>query len=200
MITSISKAAAVSALICASAATLAPQTALAAKKIDTPPACDAALVNADRCSGYYAGNLNGGSPAKIEDQQIAIAALGANFSYDGNFGDLAKIETLTGGNQLDFGTMLYGETIISIHFGNVAGPAGNVTGFYLFDFGTTGASSITLNNTQGFSNAVLFNTGMGGAVPEPAAWMMMILAFGAMGTLLRTGNARKKHATTFSYA
>ncbi|MDG6079084.1 PEP-CTERM sorting domain-containing protein [Erythrobacter litoralis] len=195
--------AAFTSLIAAGAIGIAlPQAAMAAKPIKTgPPACDTALVGAQSCSGYYEGNLNGGSPAKIEAQQVAVAALGANYTFDGNFGDLAKTTTLTGGSMIDFGTMLFGETIVSIHFGNVAGPGGNVTGFYLFDFGTTGASSITLANTQGFSNAVLYTTGtIGGAVPEPATWALFLIAFGAMGFAMRMRNTKTDQTATVTYA
>ena len=147
--------------------------------------CDPALVSASDCSGYYDGNLLGGSRAKIADQIEGVAALDSDFTFDGNWSavDATKITSLTNG-MLDFGTTLFGETIIGIHFGNVAGPAGNVTAFYLFDFGTTGASSIRLNDTQGFSNAVLYTTGVG-AVPEPGVWMLMILAFGGIGFAMR---------------
>ena len=159
--------------------------------------CDPTLVtpNASDCSGYYDGNLLGGSATKIELQKQAIADLDSDFVFDGDWGAVegTKILTLSGGNMLDFGMMLYGETIIAAHFGNVAGPAGNVTAFYLFDFGTTGVSSITLNNTQGFSNAVLYTTGAG-AVPEPAVWMLLILAFGGIGFAMRNAKTRRRGA------
>ena len=157
--------------------------------------CDPALVtpNASDCSGYYDGNVLGGSAPQISLQQEAVAELNSDFVFDGDWGAVegTKILTLAGGNMLDFGMMLYGETIIAAHFGNVAGPAGNVTAFYLFDFGTSGVSSITLNNTQGFSNAVLYTTGAG-AVPEPAVWMLLILAFGGIGFAMRNARTRRR--------
>ena len=148
--------------------------------------CDAALVspNATDCSGYYAGNLLGGSAQQIADQAAAIGALDASYVFDGNWApvDATKLTADDGDTPFDFGQMLYGETIIAAHFGNVAGPAGNVTAFYVFDFGTEGVRMVTLNNTQGWSNAVLYTTG---AVPEPAMWMMMILGFGGIGFVMR---------------
>ncbi len=92
--------------------------------------------------------------------------------------------SLQNGNQIDFGQMMYGMTFIAAHFGNVAGPAGNVTVFWAFDFGTQGAQFVSLSDTQGFSNAVLFSTGVP-AVPEPSTWMMLLLGFGAVGAALR---------------
>lgn len=167
---------------------LAVPTSASAATVVSP--CDPNLVSpsAQACSGYYRGNLLGGSPSKIDDQVVGVAALGADYTFDGNWSpvDATKITTLAGGNMLDFGMMLYGETVIGAHFGNVAGPARNVTVFYLFDFGTEGASSVALNNVQGFSNAVLYNTG---AVPEPGIWMMLILAFGIIGFGMRARKA-----------
>lgn len=168
------------------AAGLAATPAQAALVLDEP--CDTALTapTASACSGYWEGNLLGGSPAKVQDQIDAIDMLPSSFTFNGDWGpvDATKITSLANGNELDFGQMLFGETIIGAHFGNVAGPAGNVTVFWLFDFGTTGASSVALNNTMGFSNSVLYTTGTN-AVPEPATWLMMILGFGLIGGAMR---------------
>ena len=158
------------------------------------PACDVSLLaGADACSGYYSGNLLGGSGKKIAAQQTGVAALPSDFTFNGDWSavDATKITALggSGANTLDFGQTLYGETIIGIHFGNVAGAPkgggqGNVTGFWSFDFGAAGATGIELTNTRGFSNAVLYTTGTG-AVPEPATWMFLLLGFGAIGGALR---------------
>src|SRR5207245_11228221 len=104
------------------------------------------------------------------------AALGGNFNGDWTAlvtaGDV--ITALTNTNQLNFGTTLFGQVIIGAHFGNITDPfvnpnnngqTGNVSVFWLFEFGTTGASFVTLDNTQGFSNAALYQNG---GVPEPA--------------------------------
>lgn len=177
--------------IAALGALMAP-TAASAATVVYP--CDPALVspNATACSGYYEGNLLGGSAKKRAGQATGVAALGATYTFDGDWDTVedTKIEALVNGNLLDFGTMLYGQTIIAAHFGNVAGPAGNVTAFWLFDFGTAGASSVALNNTQGFSNAVLYTTGAG-AVPEPSVWMLLILAFGAIGYAMRASKGAR---------
>jgi len=170
--------------------TLGAAPARAAKVISAPPACDAFLTTPDAvtCSGYYSGNLFGGSADKIAGQKAGIAALPGDFTFDGNWTALEgayKVETLLNGNQLNFGTKMYGQTIIGAHFGNVAGAAKNVSVFWLFDFKDTGADHIILDNTQGFSNAVLYTTGVPGAVPEPSSWALMILGFGTVGLGLR---------------
>ena len=198
MIKSITYKFAVATMLGGALALAAPQAASAAHVVVSP--CDASLVDgATSCVGYYEGNLLSNSPTNITLQTAAIADLNADYTFDGNFNGTTKIETLTGGNMLDFGTMLFGETVIGIHFGNVAGPAGNVTAFYLFDFGTDGVSSIRLNNTMGFSNAVLYNTSVG-AVPEPATWALMILAFGAIGFGMRRRRSQHAYTTTVRYA
>lgn len=150
-------------------------------------ACDPALVSANACSGYYADNLIGGSPDKIEAQIYGVSQLPGTFEWNGDWDSINKITSLSGpqGDQMNFGTTLFGITIIGAHFGNVAGPAGNVSVFWLFDFGTTGANFVTLADTGGWSNAALYTTGTPPSVPEPATWAMMLLGFGAAGAAMR---------------
>lgn len=154
--------------------------------------CDVSLTNPDAlaCQGYYSGNILNGSPTDITNQQNAIAALPGTFTWDGNWSGLVAdgntIGSLTNTNQINFGQTLFGQTIIGAHFGNIQdnlGNDGNVSVFWLFDFGTTGADFITLENIRGFSNAALYTTGVG--VPEPATWAMMLVGFGAIGFAMR---------------
>jgi hypothetical protein len=163
--------------------------------------CDPALTTpgAVACAGYYSGNLLNGSATDIANQQAAIASLPGDFVFDGNWDaldPLFKVESLSNINQINFGKTLYGSTIIGAHFGNVDGPAGNVSVFWLFDFGSTGAQYVSLNNTQGFSNAVLYTTAAG-AVPEPGTWALMLLGFAALGGTMRA--RRNKLRTSVSY-
>ena len=153
--------------------------------ITTPAALD--------CDGYYSKNVLNTDEASII--QGAVANLGGTWDGDwaalvaAGYGDLT---TLSGAdmNQLAFPTTLYGEQIIGIHFGNIADDAGNVSVFLLYNFGTTGANYITLNDTQGFSNYAIFPGG--GGVPEPATWAMMLLGVGMIGSSVR--RRRQKQA------
>ena len=160
-------------------------------------ACDKTVTNPDAvaCAGYYSGNLLNGSAIDIANQQEAIASLPGDFVFDGNWAALDpefKIESLSNINQMNFGKTLYGSTVIGAHFGNVAGDAGNVSVFWLFDFGSDGAQFVALDDTQGFSNAVLYTTG---AVPEPSTWALMLIGFGAVGGAMR---AKRRIPKTFS--
>ena len=155
--------------------------------------CDVSITNPDAmaCQGYYSGNILNGSPTDITNQQNAIASLPGTFTWDGDWSGLVaagnSIGSLTNTNQIDFGQTLFGQTIIGAHFGNIQdnlGNDGNVSVFWLFDFGTTGVDFVTLENIRGFSNAALYTTG-GGGVPEPATWAMMLLGFGAIGFAMR---------------
>lgn len=185
------------ASLAATIALVSASPAMAAKSnVQTLPApaapCDLGLTTPDAsaCSGYYSGNLINGSPTELQAQADAIALLPGDYTFDtSTWADVeaTKVLALTGpgGNQIDFGTTLFGETIVGAHFGNVAGPAGNVSVFWLFDFATEGVSSITLDNVQGFSNAALYTTATPPAVPEPATWGMMLMGFGAAGYAMR---------------
>ena len=152
-------------------------------------ACDLSLPtpNAIDCAGYFSGNLLNGSAEDVANQQEAIASLDGDFVWDGDWNALAgnTILSLTNGNQLNFGETMFGLTIIGAHFGNVSGPAGNVSVFWLFDFGTEGADFVTLDDPSGWSNATLYTTGTPPGVPEPATWAMMLMGFGVAGAALR---------------
>jgi hypothetical protein len=158
-------------------------------------ACDLGLPTPDAidCAGYFSGNLLNGSPEDVDNQQQAIASLDGDFVWDGDWGALASntILSLTNCNQLNFGETMFGLTIIGAHFGDVSGPAGNVSVFWLFDFGAEGADFVTLDDPTGWSNATLYTTGDPPGVPEPATWAMMLLGFGAAGTALR--RSRRKN-------
>lgn len=165
-------------------------------------ACDKALTNPDAvaCAGYYSGNLLNGSSTDIANQKEAIASLPGDFIFDGNWAALDpefKITSLSNVNQLNFGKTLYGSTIIGAHFGNVAGDAKNVSVFWLFDAGTGGKQFVSLDDTQGFSNAVLYTTGVG-AVPEPSTWALMLLGFGAVGGAMRAKRRMPKNSPAFA--
>ena len=191
-------------LAAASAAVAGP--AIAGKpSVNTLPTvndpCDIGLTTPDAidCAGYYPvpPPIIAGNPEAIELQQAAIASLDGDFEWDGNWAEVeaTKVLILTGPDEdrIDFGQTLFGQTIIGAHFGNVDGPAGNVSVFWLFDFGTEGADFITLDSTGGFSNAVLYTTGGTPPVPEPATWAMMLLGFGAAGTAIRRSRRRTAH-------
>ena len=186
----------VASVAAAAIALISASPAVAGKSnIQTLPApeapCDLGLTSpgALDCSGYYSGNFLNNSSADLTNQRDAIHLLDGDFEFDTSTWaavDATKVDDLTGtdGNQINFGTTLFGQTIIGAHFGNVAGPASEVSVFWLFDFGTEGADFITLTDVEGFSTAALYTTG-GAPVPEPATWAMMLLGFGAAGYAMR---------------
>ena len=181
----------------------------------TPVACNAATdlsIAALSCSGFYSGNLL--NNADTAAQVTGLAQIG--FTWDGNFSalDSAGRKQNISGTQLDleslFGTMVYGETVIGIHFGGGgANGVGNGTAFYKFDAGTDGTKILALNY-PGSSGIALYSTGHApivppdnpppgddttvDGVPEPASWLMMVGGFGLIGGALR----RRKRAIRFA--
>ena len=149
--------------------------------------CDKTTTDPDAvaCAGSYAGNLN--DAANIDDLNAALDALvGGNYDpnlvWTQSIDDTKAFFDETGG-VLTFDNTLFGVNILSIHFGGAGfypPGTGGGTILYLFDFGTTGAGSITLNQ-DGFSNSILIP----GGVPEPGTWAMMLMGFGAAGYALR---------------
>jgi hypothetical protein len=176
-------------------ASLAVAIASPAFALDEPVApCDALLTNPDAldCAGYYSGNLI--NESDVADQMAAIASLDGDFVWDGNWNALDpewKIVATEGDSPIDFGVDLFGLNIIGAHFGNVAGQSGNVSVFWLIDFGTEGGR-LTLDDSRGWSNAVLYTPPVSG-VPEPSTWAMMLFGFGAAGMALRRGTRRSTH-------
>ena len=194
-------------LAAASAVAMSSPAVAGKSNIQTLPAvehpCDVGLTSPDAldCAGYYPQNWNAGSPQQIALTQEAIASLDGDFEWDGDWNAVSGSTQFNvdlggpDGNQLSFGETLFGLTVIGAHFGNVDGPAGNVSVFWLFDFGTEGVDFITLEleDMGSFSNAVLYTTGGTPAVPEPATWAMMLLGFGAAGTAIRRNRRRTAH-------
>jgi hypothetical protein len=133
-------------------------------------------------------NVVSNSSADRAAQQAALASLG--FAWDGtNWNDFEKLDV--SGSSVNFATQLYGITYVAFHFGG-SSSVGNATAFYRFDAGQgAGLDSLGIN-VKALSNAIVYSTGLPGAVPEPATWTMMILGFGGVGALVR----RRRVATS----
>jgi hypothetical protein len=175
--------------------TTAPLTLPAPSSPCAPSALTLTTPGAIDCVGYFDQNQLQGS--NIADQQAFIAMLQGNPQWDGDWNGIPHLEgqsDLSGpnGDRLDFGVTMFGLTVIGAHWGNVPDlPEGNVSVFWLFDFGDEGADFVTLNNTAGWSNAALYLTNQPPGVPEPATWAMMLMGFGVAGAALR--RSRRKN-------
>ena len=156
-------------------------TACAGAPGATPPAIDAFFWN---------GNILSSSSANVAEIQTALVALGVS-NTTGAW--IEKIDNNGGALTVDFSTLLFGPTIVGIHFGGGARPAGGGskifatgtgggTAFYLFDAGTTGVDSFGLNLTAS-SGVALFQTTT--PVPEPEIYAMLALGLGVIGWAAR---------------
>jgi hypothetical protein len=138
--------------------------------------------NALDCSGFVLGNaLN-----NAENTDPTASALLAELGYVGSLDGIETI-SLGGLKTIDFATLLFGETIVGIRFGNGQGspgrPDGDDTVFYKFEAGTAGLDTFTTIYGSS-STARLYKTGVG-AVPEPSTWMFMLLGMTGVGFAMR---------------
>jgi hypothetical protein len=185
--------------------------AAAALGVSTPAAASIPCSNTDisptaiDCAGFYPGNPVNSNPVNQPTLTSGLAALG--FTYTGDSDGIEQFDA-NGATVIDFATLLFGQTIIGVHYGNGVGSPGRPTSargdgddtaFYLFDAGTIGLDTFTLAFSAS-STVTLFQTGSPPppSVPEPATWAMMLLGFGAAGTALR--RSRRKNAKLLQIA
>jgi hypothetical protein len=159
---------------------------------------------AQACSGWYEGNLDGGSSTDNTDTaDVLNTLLKVSTFTSSNFTVLKDIPTFNSNsatNTVDFGRGLYGETVVSFHVGGAKKSSVGYEGtaFYEFNAGNiVGGLQSFVFNIQGLSNARLYSTGTyqtctsnclggGGAVPEPATWALMLVGLGGIGAAART--------------
>ncbi|MEO5933631.1 MAG: FxDxF family PEP-CTERM protein [Duganella sp.] len=137
------------------------------------------------CIGFIDGNLNGNAPS-IAEINLNLAVWGVNLTSAMPL--TSMLSDLTGGTTINFSQMLYGDTIVGIHFGNVTDAFGtksnNVTAFYRFDAGA-GLDSFTTKFAS-LSNATLYSTDAAVTpVPEAETYAMMLAGLGLMGVVAR---------------
>lgn len=155
---------------------------------------------ADKCVGFYSGNEFSGKAANVALQQSAInLLLGAgNLTVDWNaLKNAGKVVSNSDVDKLnELLATAGGQVLLGLHWGNVPGDADNVSAFYLWDNVKVG--TISLTNTGGYSNAVLYRSAAAvAAVPEPGTWALMLIGFGAAGASLRR---RRRHAVIPQFA
>ena len=146
------------------------------------------------CSGFWDGNLlNTGAPGPADaDEKAGLTAMGLGA---GPFPVIQKIAD-TNNQPADFTSLLYGTTVIGIHFGGGADRFKNAvpdydgngggTAFYVFDAGTTGLDTIIFaaDLASASSGATLYSTGVA-LIPEPETYAMLLAGLGLIGFIVR---------------
>lgn len=73
---------------------------------------------------------------------------------------------------------------------------GSFSGFVTYDFPSSSPDYIAPNQSQTDNVSLAFRVNVvGGAVPEPATWAMMLLGFGATGMSIRASRRKRSAAT-----
>jgi hypothetical protein len=162
----------------------------------------AAIINAPVPTDKYitVGGLDWAwaSPCAFQSPSCGVVVL----SYQGSQGWRipTRNEFLARPTVADFGNKCASNWFTTQHshcdFGDPAtsggvNSAGQPMG-YLYDFGY----GITSNGSSSLAETWLVR-GVGGAVPEPTTWAMMILGFGMVGGAMRSG---RRHSVRVRYA
>jgi hypothetical protein len=138
-------------------------------------------VTVNKCA-VAAGNVISNSKGDL----ATVSSILSSFDVSGATGTwLEKIDGLKGNQTIDFKTLLSGNTIVALHFGN-SSALGNSTAFYRFDAGTSVDSFKTILAAS--SNAAIYVTS---AVPEPETYAMLLAGLGFIGTIARRRRARQ---------
>jgi hypothetical protein len=160
---------------------------------DFPCTTSQIFPNADKCTGWYSGNLNGVSGPVLGDTLDALKALDPTITSINVIEYLPSLADVGDGKTIDFAGIMSGKTIIGIHKGGGGNYQGSGTAFFLWN-NLTPTDKFTLN-LNGLSNATLYMTTFSD-VPEPGTWMLMILGVGLVGWQLR----RRRQTVTLSYS
>ncbi len=125
---------------------------------------DLTNVTVTACTGLFEGNLLSASPQDAAALAAALAPLTTTTTYSEKLLN-SKEGYPDPSNIINFSTMLYGNTVIGLHFGGKDGG----TGFYAFDAGTAGVDMLTVSaQLAGVrSGAAIFVTQA--APPDPRA-------------------------------
>ena len=151
-----------------------------------------AIIN---CAGGYSSNMISGPSLTDTIGLAAVEALGGSSS--GTYLE-TPLMNLSGGNILNFSTLLKGVTIFGMHVGGGGDANGPGTFFFSVDAGA-GTDVITVTgranaNSIALSNAALFQTA---AVPEPTTWMLMLMGMAGVGFAMRR---KEKQTVRVRYA
>jgi hypothetical protein len=157
--------------------------------VAAPAACslnDFVGFTATACSGFVGGNLLKGNTGDLVKSDVAAQLGLLGLTNTSTFTYQEKIPNNYAAMTINFGTLLYGDTVIGVHLGG-SSFAGNATAFYRFDAGNAGVDVLQMASHMTPSSGVaLYSTSLSPqAIPEPSTYALLLAGLAGVGFVAR---------------
>ena len=132
--------------------------------LDICGAGDLGGVTVSKCAGFFSGNLISNNPSSTAQVK---SILSSTFNVANSTAVWSEKIDLAGSKTVNFSTLLKGDVIVAIHYGNGVGGPGNGTAFYELVAGSSGLDTFTTKFSASSDAAIYYmNAPVVAAVPD----------------------------------